>query len=228
MPRINFPPQFKPVLTKLGQLDEPAAEELISTVNGVAATLNHKTLTANLVSAIGQMAADEANSIVSAIVTLATVMVAHNVEVAEFVSDICASLRDPIATEGSAAPAVDLLPVLGSRLTRLLGSPGLVLSVKASFLQREHTNVLLDAKVITDIRPVFFENLEAPASTVLVHHLKLSYIHDNAPHEIYVSMDDSDLTTLKKSITRAEEKRKALKPLMMSSKLIDLGEGEAA
>lgn len=225
MPKLNLPANFKARVSQLARLSDPAAEELISALGETAPALDHSALTQRLVGSLTHTSAGDTESLASTLLTLASVMTANNVELPEFVSEVCASLEVKSGKPGDATTeaAVDLT-VLGERLTRLLTSKGLMLSAKASLLQREHANVLLDVKVLTDIRPVFHDDIVL--SAVLVHQLKLSYLHDNAPHEIYIALDDADLVALKKCVSRAELKAKALRPLITSNHLIDLGQDQ--
>ena len=224
MARLNIPQSLKPVLLKLARLPEPIAAQLITTVSGIAPTLDHKKLTDQVVASLNPLGADEATAITHTILTLASAMVANSVDVPDFVAEVRSAMGSPklLSGPGAEEPGPEVVSKLGDRLSSLLKSRGLILAMKASLLQREHTNVLIGAKVITDIRPVFHDTPNAAVTTVMVHQLKLSYIHDNSPHEIYVAMDNSDLSTLKKSIIRAEEKAKALAPIMVSNGLIDL------
>jgi hypothetical protein len=114
----------------------------------------------------------------------------------------------------------DRWEVLRERLGRILGptSP-LWLSAKANLLRVEQERLFCDARILTDIRPIFGRKASTgPAALTIVHTLKLSYHHGSEElEELFVSLDDDDLQTLKQVIQRAEEKQGALEPLVQKT-----------
>jgi hypothetical protein len=89
-----------------------------------------------------------------------------------------------------------------------------VVAVKAKELQMEAERTFCDARVITDLRPVFGGNVaESPTSMVIVHTLKVGYHGTNSARhrELFMSLDADDIAKLKKVLDRAEEKTKTLK-----------------
>jgi len=81
-----------------------------------------------------------------------------------------------------------------------------------------------DAKILSDIRPVFGDDLsEGPISAVITHTLKLAY-HEGGEHkEFFIVMDQQDLITLFEVIDRAHEKEQALTGLLQKSGIPRLG-----
>ncbi len=83
---------------------------------------------------------------------------------------------------------------------------------KALDVMTEHQNVFSDARVFTEIRPVFGPNPDAPPSaTTLFHTLKIHY-HDSSEHkEFFVALDSNDIKALHGVIQRAILKEVSLK-----------------
>jgi hypothetical protein len=95
-----------------------------------------------------------------------------------------------------------------------------VASAKARELQTDRDKIFCDAKILTDIRPIFGESIgESPEAAIIVHTIKLGF-HDSgsASHkEIYIALDANDISTLKKILERAEQKEKALISVLRSA-----------
>ena len=109
--------------------------------------------------------------------------------------------------------------VLRSRLDELLQVESIVLASKASAIQREHPNVLMSARVLTDMRPVFGDGPESLQGGIVIHSLKHTSIHSNQVQELFFALDDDDLVMLQKTIARAEAKSRTLRSFLENSGL---------
>jgi hypothetical protein len=79
-------------------------------------------------------------------------------------------------------------------------------------LQSDVERAFCDARILTDLRPIFGGEVDAPKAMIIVHTLKLSY-HDAATgkhEELFVAIDDEDIEKLKRILERAERKAKSL------------------
>src|SRR5262249_9184415 len=114
-------------------------------------------------------------------------------------------------------------PAFEMRLERLLKIPVVATSAKVQRLRFEYPNVFRDAKIITDMRPIFEQPENRPVGCALSHTLKLTY-HDRAGEhkDIYLALDGMDLEILKKAIKRAEMKATTLKSFLEVAGLPDL------
>lgn len=87
-----------------------------------------------------------------------------------------------------------------------------VIEFKAKELQQEVERILMEARIVTDLRPVFGDVIgEKPAAFIVTHTLKLHYHEDGKHREFYVALDENDIRSLKKIAERAEEKSAILK-----------------
>lgn len=94
---------------------------------------------------------------------------------------------------------------------------------KGLVLARLHDSVFLDARITSDIRPIFGENVEqGPSAVLLIHSLKLDILQDGEPRSVYLAMDRGDLDTLRSVIERAIEKASALTETLESVGLSNL------
>lgn len=92
----------------------------------------------------------------------------------------------------------DDLPKLRVKFERLLNIESLNLLSKAKRLQRDGERLYCDAKILSDIRPVFRDRPTVrPNGAVITHTLMLGY-HEGGEHkEFHVVLDRIDLELLK-------------------------------
>jgi hypothetical protein len=86
----------------------------------------------------------------------------------------------------------------------------------ATDLQTQNPRNFQSAKIVTDIRPVFDDEVQArPRGAVIVETLQIQTWTREANIElIFVSMDEQDLTQLREIIDRALFKTKTLRTLL--------------
>jgi hypothetical protein len=207
------PSALKPALLMLAELPEASAIALISAVRSLKTILNPKKMAAAIRPEVPSIAGNELESLLKALFSLSAARVTNTVSIASFLDDVCESLD----LEKKGAP-----DLLRSRLEQLLRAEPIVLASKASAIQREHSNVMLNARVLTDVRPVFGDGPEAIRGAVITHSLKLTYIHSGELEESFFALDDEDLAKLQKAIVRAEYKSKAIRLFMDKSGLLGM------
>jgi hypothetical protein len=114
-----------------------------------------------------------------------------------------------------------------SRFLNLLDNKHIYYAAKGYSLMREHSNVFLSSRIITDIRPVFNLELESePKAGLIIHKLHLHYQSDReGDHkDIFLSLDSTDLKILKDALTRAEKKEIALQTILKKAEITNLNE----
>lgn len=136
----------------------------------------------------------------------------------ELARDVALAARDALGIQA------DENAILARRLESLLGLESLsTTAFKAKELQLESERTFCDARIITDLRPVFGDSLEAAPSMMIVHTLKLGF-HEKQHKDIFVALDEADIAALQKTLQRAEEKSRKLRSVLDSSgiKTIDV------
>ena len=104
-------------------------------------------------------------------------------------------------------------------LQALLSIDSLWQAVKADLLAREHASTFIYSKVVTDIRPVFGDEVSAPPrGAILSHNLHIHYVTKTGEHsDFVVGMGSDDLKDLQASLERAYEKIKSLTRLLKTA-----------
>ena len=129
----------------------------------------------------------------------------------EVVSDIVGSFRDKNLGE-------EELDTLRENLTVILGIKVLQASVKAWTLIDDHHTIYLTSRIITDIRPVFDDDLEHPLmASLLTHNIKLTVRTEGRQKAVYVVADNADLKELRDNIDRALAKGSSLKTMILDN-----------
>ncbi len=99
---------------------------------------------------------------------------------------------------------------------------------KAASIGYQHERLFVDAQVLTDLRPVFEDDISddhGPLGAVLSHLLRLHIIGQTGTHEdVYVALDDGDIATLREALDRAERKSALLRGRLqnLSLTMIDM------
>jgi hypothetical protein len=103
-------------------------------------------------------------------------------------------------------------------LERTLGT-----AVKAGVVQTQHERIFCDARIMTDIRPIFhFDVSEKPESALLIHMLRITQRNSRdsggrATDDLYFALDTNDIKVLESIVDRALEKEKTLRSSMASA-----------
>jgi hypothetical protein len=118
---------------------------------------------------------------------------------------------DGIKKQSDPPVSEDELKNLGARVRSLLQIENLQNLGKAINLQREGERLYCGSRIISDLRPVFGEEVkDEPEAVVLMHTLKLSY-HENGEHRsFFLILDEADLSNLRSVIERAQTKSETL------------------
>jgi hypothetical protein len=109
-------------------------------------------------------------------------------------------------------------------LAKLLAIEGIRASQTAASLLEDHERLFVDARVLTDIRPIFEPDAGVPPkSAVVIHNLKLA-VYSTDHQEIYLALDNADLDSLIETLQRAKAKGEQLRVFLSKSGLqqIDL------
>lgn len=129
------------------------------------------------------------------------------------VSDLVADVKE--AAEKDASYAKERLSQLELNLSAVLGIASIQGSIKAWTLLTEHDRIYLESRVITDLRPIFDEELSKPLqASLVVHTIKITVRRDGKREQLYIGADAADLDELRDQIERALKKGAVLKAII--------------
>lgn len=111
-----------------------------------------------------------------------------------------------------------------TRIRRLIECEVIRLQSKALAIGSTHERVFANAQLVTDLRPLFDEDLDrnpGPEAALLSHTLNLHYIASDGRHDnFYIALDDDDISTLRQALDRAILKVQSLNALLEDSGIL--------
>jgi hypothetical protein len=92
-------------------------------------------------------------------------------------------------------------------------------AAKTGRVMTEHERIFVDARILTDVRPIFHQDLsEKPNAAVLVHMLRITTRDIFAKQQAeYFALDSNDIRLMKQLLDRAIKKEETLTSLMKGS-----------
>jgi hypothetical protein len=125
------------------------------------------------------------------------------------------------ADQAAAGIAADLEGAAGqSDISAVLAAKGLVKLAKIADLTNATYRKMYSARIVTDLRAVFHEEVGDGASAALVlHQLEIESIKNGDTEEFFVTLSDEDLDVLSRQIARAREKSSWLRDLAAGAQI---------
>jgi hypothetical protein len=212
--RISVPSRFLPALALIAenadklQLIQDVAESLGPDRQGPSAIAAAFAVKAALPLA-------DASQIVTQAMSLQDLRITNSLKPSEVFDAITASLQND-AKEDWKAKHLAQWKSARSSIEKLV-DPGhpLCTVYKALKLSYEHTNVLYDATILTDLRPVFDDTGREVKRMTISHVIELRYSYGGRePRKFFAALDANDVTSLKNACIRAEIKAATLKETM--------------
>ena len=105
---------------------------------------------------------------------------------------------------------------LQSFLTRLASTGTVRLLGKTNDVGSEHANAFLEARILSDVRPIFADGEDLVVEGALLSQsLRITYVKDRfVVEDVTVTLDEASLSKLKTQIERAEAKAAAVRTLL--------------
>jgi hypothetical protein len=221
MPNLTIPERFRPGLFRLVRLSDSELGQLITALEKAPTSAKVADIEASIAGHVHGVDPDGLREIVSTLFSLYVVRAQADLKVKRFAADVINALRDigqdqPVNSAAEEAKA-------RATLEKVLQIDPLNRISKAIGLQAEHALTFCDAKVLTDLRPVFpSDPSERPVGAVVTHTLKLEY-HDGGDHkQLFVALDSDDIETLAEALKRASTKAATLKKFFADIGIPDL------
>lgn len=160
---------------------------------------------------------EDIEDLVDAIYSLYFLRSDSDVSIQQFLADLLEAIKESDNKEIQTTNAAELA-ILESKFKSLLTIRPLSTLAKAHELRGDFANIFWDAKVISDIRPVWDEDVKVPPDGVVITQtLKLKYGDVESPKELYLNMNEEDIELLISVLMRAQQKRATLESLAKES-----------
>jgi hypothetical protein len=212
--RLRIPTEFHEGLLLLFRLTDAQTDELVHALERAPLRFSSVQLASELASQISSISPSNLTQLTEALLATYVVFTTSDVDVNMFVDDLYESVLQQVKSPPESDTGVK------SRLLRLYGIDRLAVSTKAKLIVTEHQHSFCNARLFTDIRPIFGQDATAqPSGAMLVHTLKLHYHEGTEFKEFFVALDSDDLENLRSILKRASEKAESLKDFIKSTSI---------
>ncbi|WP_419551185.1 hypothetical protein [Candidatus Poriferisodalis sp.] len=210
----QMPEAFVPVLTMLHEASQESYEALRAAVEVLGKPSGIGDF-ADQASQLTEMTGDEAQALLSMLLSTVARAETSDFELDDLIDEMVASEKLALEGDDQQRLAERVLRLADRRSTRVLH--------KSLELMHEHHSVFLDARIVTDIRPVFGGDVsEGMDAVVLTHSLKVDFVQEGRRKSFHTALDQSDLRVLKDVLERAIDKATSLRESLESAGLSNL------
>ncbi len=214
---LRIPRTFQRPLADLIAMRSEDRQQLIDTIRAAPAVQDRAALAARIASETA-LDKERAAGIVSMLMSLYRVI--QDTPIDEFVGDVCEAVRTSARKE---TKEVDWSSFKQDLTALLSSNETFGVMAKAHDIQKQQAHVYCNARILTDIRPVFKKDpADGPTAAFVTHTLRIS-THDqgdfSTAKDFFVSLDADDLKELRRLVDRAVTKEEALKSLLHTAKV---------
>lgn len=218
MASIRIPERYQNGLVAILALDDDALEKLISVLQNAPLKMFPPSLSQSIAPNLEDIPVGVLNDIVETLLSLYFTKQHHETPPDSMSEDVTNAVQESDLKEFRLS--TEDREVFKNRLIRLLSIERLETLSKGLVVLRTSENVFHDARIITEIRPIFGSNPEiAPTAAVILHMLNVTYHREGEMKEFYMALDPDDLDMLRDVIDRAELKAESLRSLLDTAKI---------
>jgi len=215
---MYVPAPYVDAFTSLARLDMAEFDRLTAALQAAQPTIQIDDLTDSVYRALGDpWSRNELLAVLGATTSLSSVRRANDWTASEVGERIAWAPNLELSDEERSTLHRRVEDVVSVTCVALLG--------KAVDLATEHDKVYIASQSVTDLRPLFGDDPELrPTAALLSHTLKLEYIHDDGRvGNIYLVLDDEDVSTLIEDLERALAKSRSMRSMLEDSGMLYLG-----
>jgi hypothetical protein len=218
MAALYVPERYRLALIQLAKLSDDAVDELCGALESNPDSLTARDKAHEVAAKVTKLLPDIAVSIFDAVIPLLFVKATGAQSTSAVVNQVAKALKTRGKPEET-LPA-NLVPSLEKNLGRFLDLSGIALRTKALSLATDTPRLFTEAKIISDMRPVFGgEVSNSPIGASVVHNFRITFSEDEEEKQFFVLLDMKDLRALQELIARAITKDQSLKSFLKGAKL---------
>jgi hypothetical protein len=218
MVELGVPTRFRPALISVSALSDDAVNELAQTLEAHPDVLTSRQAAVDHASKLQKMPVDEGLAILDAVVPLMFYMATNSRTTEQVLKELKVALTT--GDKSDVKLPRDSLERFQKNIVRFLELSSVALKAKALSIAADCQRLFSEAKVLSDLRPVFGSSVKSPPlGAVVTHTLRISYAENGEEKDFFVVLDAKDLTSVQECIARALDKNSSLLALIESSKL---------
>jgi len=217
---LQIPKEAEAGIRAIESLNEEAIEQLVTALSHGPYSADFNEMATAIAPSIKSIPIVQVRKILEALFRLSFLREMASVSFAPFLDDLMEGIY-----ESSPQFQESQHDFLKERFRRLLGIDALALPAKAMRLQRDGERLYCEARILSDIRPVFESDPKArPRGAVIGHNLRICFFDAGGHREFFVLLESADLKALKAVIDRAHAKDVTLRELLKQTNLTELGD----
>ena len=220
----SIPRQYQDGFIEIRDIPDEDLQELLAAFDAAPLLINPDALSERLASDMEGVSHESISDIVNSLLSTYSLREQFSISVSEVAKYLAQAMQES-DSKRLAFQDEEQRDRFEERLVALLNSSSLDLIGKASELTLERERFMREARLVTDIRPIFgTESVSRPEGAVIVHTLKFSYWESNEPKDFHLAIDAADIRNLRILLDRAEEKAGSLRAILQEAEvqLIDL------
>jgi hypothetical protein len=209
----RVPSEYISGIKKLAAFDDQIAESLIETLRELPLALDRQQLITQVVDHVQGVNDTEVEELLRVLFSLCDLCANTDLSSNELSSQISkAAAKEQELSHLSPQQII----ILEDRLRRLLDAGGTIASsYKAQVVLGDHKYLFANARVFTDMRPIFDSDASSePLAIGIVHTLKVQYRGLEGANEFFVTLDKLDLKQMEQEIQRAIKKEDTIRAML--------------
>lgn len=213
MSNIRIPEEHQQAFVAISMLSDSTVTELFSILETVPLAIQQKSAVEKALSNSTHKFPENVHDIVNVLFSIYLALAYTNKAIEGFVADIVESI-DNIQIEGY-THTLEEKDNLRKNLTTLLSISSISTVSKATGVLFDCDNILRNARILTDIRPIFgYGEDDSILASVIVQTLKFEFVKDDEEKEFFINLDDQDIDNLIGILQRAKRKSDQSKNLL--------------
>lgn len=218
MASLRIPERHLAGLTKLLSLPGESFRSAVTALEGIPVSKDPQDFVENALRNVEGLSSDDLELFAEAILSLVIVRASFEDSTSEYIEQVESALKGIVSDELKLSEEdISRVP---EKLSLLLENTNLLLSAKSVSMMFEHDALFSKARVLTQILPVFGNDVnETPKGALLTHQLGIHYFKDGRHKEFFLVLDDEEIQTLIKVLERAKAKADTLKTFLASTSL---------
>jgi hypothetical protein len=198
-------------------LDDLQFDELVKALEETPPVLDSESFVDGVISRVTTFASDVARIVLTELLAMLYSGSRSSVSSSELAVDLSEAALE--ANSEKFPFTAEQRKILESRLSRVFTTRGLRITGKAQYVFFDNDKRYLEARILTDLRPIFDDLPEGIAAATVIHNLRIRYSENGEIKDVYFSMSREDLTELTKVIERALIKEASIDQLAQKSSI---------
>lgn len=218
---LQIPEEHVDGLIKIQSLDDNQVNELEAGLLEAPPVMWAKQLTKLLVGKVSTIPEEDLSEILEILIGMSLASYRLDLPTSEFVKLIVEAMEQ--GQNERLKFVRNEREQFSNSLTKLLSVESLVYPAKGFGILSDHERVFVDARTLTDVRPIFGSDTElSPKAAVIMHMLHVTYQRSGESENLYLAMDSNDVKLLVNKLQRSLSKAMNLEKMLNASGIICL------